>query len=158
MSTKNTNAAVIATNKQAFRDYFILETVECGVELRGSEVKSIRAGRIAFKESFAKIEGDQVYLYNAHISPYEQASYLNVESTRPRKLLLHRSEIRRLISHLATKGLTLVPLKVYFNSRGFVKVELAVGKGKKLHDRREDIKNREIDRRLRQTIKNRNKR
>jgi len=151
------NENAIATNKQAFRDYDILQRFEAGLELKGSEVKSIRAGKVNLKDSFARIEGAQVFLYNTHISPYEQASYLNVEPTRVRKLLLHKSEIKKLDMQLAQKGLTLVPLRVYFNAKGFAKVELALGKGKKSWDRREDIKRAEVDRKIRQTLKNRRK-
>ena len=147
----------VNTNRKAYRDYEILERFECGIELKGSEVKSIRAGKVNLKDSFARIEGAQVFLYNTHISPYEQASYLNVEPTRVRKLLLHKSEIKKLDMQLAQKGLTLVPLRVYFNAKGFAKVELALGKGKKSWDRREDIKRAEVDRKIRQTLKNRRK-
>jgi SsrA-binding protein len=146
-----------ATNKQAFRDYFILETLECGIELKGSEVKSIRAAKISLKDSFARIEGSQAFLYNTHISPYEQASYLNTEPTRVRRLLLHRNQIKRLDAEVSQKGLALIPLKAYFNSKGMVKIELALGKGKKFYDKREDIKNREVDRKIRQTLKSRNR-
>ena len=147
----------IASNHKAFRDYEILETLECGIELKGSEVKSIRQGRINLNDSFAHPDGSEIFLYNAHISPYAQASYLNVEPTRQRKLLLHKKQIEKLIGRLTQKGLTLVPLKVYFNSRGFVKVELGLGKGKRLYDKREDIKRRENDLALRRMVKNRKK-
>jgi SsrA-binding protein len=147
----------IASNHKAFRDYEILETLECGIELKGSEVKSIRQGRINLNDSFAHPEGSEIFLYNAHISPYAQASYLNVEPTRQRKLLLHKKQIEKLIGRLTQKGLTLIPLKVYFNSRGFVKVELGLGKGKRLYDKREDIKRRENDLALRRMVKNRKK-
>jgi SsrA-binding protein len=147
----------IATNRQAYRDYTVLDTLESGIELKGSEVKSLREGKISLKDSFARIEGSEVILYNTHISPYEQASYLNVEPTRPRKLLLHRNQIRKLYSEVSQKGLTLVPLKIYFNTRGFAKVELALCKGKKLYDKREDIKRREIDMKIRRALRNRGK-
>ncbi len=147
----------IATNKRAFRDYSILETIEAGIELKGSEVKSLRDGKINLSDSFARIEDGQALLYNTHISPYAQASYLNVESTRPRRLLLHKREIRKLDMELSQKGLTLVPLKVYFNSKGFAKLLLAVCKGKKSYDHRDQIKRQEIDRKVRQMIKNRNR-
>jgi len=148
----------IATNKQAFRDYVVLETVEAGIELKGSEVKSLRAGKISFNDSFARIEDGQALLYNTHISPYAQASYMNVDSTRSRRLLLHKKQIIRLDMELSQKGLTLVPLKMYFNAKGFAKVELALCKGKKSYDHREDIKRKEVDKRIRQTMKDRNKR
>jgi len=145
----------IATNRQAQRDYAVLETLECGIELKGSEVKSLRAGRLTLKDSFALIERNEVILYNAHISPYEQASYLNVEPTRTRKLLLHKSQISRLSGQVAQRGIALIPLKAYFNDRGFAKVELALCKGKKQYDRREDIKRRETDLAVRRIMKSR---
>jgi len=151
------NDNTVATNKQAFRDYDILQRYEAGLELKGSEVKSIRDGKVNLKDSFARIDGGQGFLYNTHISPYAQASYLNVEPTRVRRLLLHKREIKKLDIELAQKGLTLIPLRLYFNSKGFVKIELALGKGKKSWDRREDIKRAEVDRKIRQTIKNRRK-
>lgn len=145
---------IAATNRKGYRDYVILDTLECGIELKGSEVKSLRMGRVNLDDSFARIENNQVLLYNTHISPYEQASYLNVEPTRVRRLLLHKNQIRKLIAQTAQKGFTLVPLKVYFNERGFVKVELALCKGKKLYDRREDIKRRESELQVRRAMKN----
>ncbi|MCX7927649.1 MAG: SsrA-binding protein SmpB [Candidatus Omnitrophica bacterium] len=144
----------IATNKEAFRDYEILQRFEAGIELKGSEVKSLRARKINLKDSFARVEAGQVYLYNAHISPYAQASYLNVEPTRTRRLLLHKREILKIAGFLSQKGLTLVPLKVYFNDRGFAKVELALAKGKKKWDKREDIKRREMEQKIRKVLKN----
>ena len=144
---------VIVTNRKAYRDYTILETLECGIELKGSEVKSIRAGRINLEDSFARIENDQVILYNTHISPYEEASYLNVEPVRQRRLLLHGSQIKKLSGEVFQKGLTLVPLKAYFSERGFVKVALALCKGKKLYDRRADVKKRETDLDMRRAMR-----
>ncbi|OGX15494.1 MAG: SsrA-binding protein [Omnitrophica WOR_2 bacterium RBG_13_41_10] len=148
---------VITTNRKAYRDYEVLETLESGIELKGSEVKSIRAGRINLEDSFARVENNEVILYNSHINPYEQASYLNVEPTRLRRLLLHKNQIRKLAGSVAQKGTTLVPLKVYFNERGFVKIELALCKGKKIYDRRETLKRREADLQIRRTLKNRRK-
>ena len=144
----------IATNHKAYRDYEILETIECGIELKGSEVKSIRQGTINLNDSFAHPERSTVILYNTHISPYAEASYLNVEPTRPRRLLLHKKQIEKLIIKLNQKGFTLVPLKVYFNDRGYVKVELGIGKGKKLYDKRDDIRRRETDLSVRRMMKN----
>lgn len=145
---------IIATNHKAYRDYEIIETVECGIELKGSEVKSIRQGEINLNDSFAHPERSAVILYNTHISPYLEASYLNVEPTRARKLLLHKKQIEKLTAKLNQKGFTLVPLKVYFNDRGFVKIELGLGKGKKLYDKRDDIKRRENDLSVRRMMKN----
>jgi SsrA-binding protein len=147
----------ITTNRKALRDYSVIEAVECGIELKGSEVKSIRDGNININDSFARIEGNEVFLYNTHISPYEQASYLNVEPVRKRRLLLRKNQIRKLSAGLTQKGLTLIPLKVYFNNRGFAKIELALCKGKKLYDRREDIKRRESDLAVRRAMKVRRK-
>lgn len=151
-------SSVIATNRQAYRDYTILETIECGVELKGSEVKSLRDGRVNLTDSFARLDKDEIILYGMHISPYAQASYLNVEPTRIRKLLLHRNQIRKLSGSLTQKGLTLIPLKAYFSSKGFVKIELALCKGKKLYDRRQDIKRREANLEVDRALKSRRRR
>ena len=145
----------IATNKQALRDYSIFETIEAGIELRGSEVKALRDRKVNFVDSFARIEEGQILLFNMHISPYAQASYLNAPEKRPRKLLLHKKEIDRLFNRLNQSGFTLVPLNIYFNERGFAKVTIALCKGKKLYDRREDIKKRAIDMQIKRMIKNR---
>ncbi len=147
----------IATNHKARRDYEILESFECGIELKGSEVKSLRAGKLNIDDSFARSEKNEVFLFNAHISPYAQASYMNVDPARPRKLLLHKKQIQRLTGKLAQKGLTLVPLKAYFNERGFAKIELGLGKGKKLYDKRQDIKRRESDLAMRRIVKARSR-
>ena len=148
---------IIASNHKGYRDYAVLESFECGIELKGSEVKSLRAGKINLDESFARPEPDGVVLYNAHISPYAEASYQNVEPARPRRLLLHKNQIEKLTGKLTQKGLTLIPLKVYFNERGFAKIELALCKGKKLYDKRDDIKRRESDLAVRRILKNRRK-
>ncbi len=145
----------IATNRKAFRDYEVLESIECGIALMGGEVKSLRDKRISLDESFARIEDDRVILYSANITPYEQASYLKSEPTRQRFLLLHKAQIARLKEKMNQKGLALVPLKMYFNSRGYAKVELALCKGKKHYDRREDIKKRDTDMYVRRQMKNR---
>ena len=145
----------IATNRKAHRDYEVLESLECGLELKGSEVKSLRAAKINLNDSFARFEGPEIFLYNAHISHYAQASYLNVDPDRHRKLLLHKKQLQRINSKLTQKGLTLIPLKIYFNDRGFAKIELALCKGKKLYDKRETVKRRETDKLLRRVIKDR---
>lgn len=145
----------IITNRKAYRDYEVLEAFECGIELKGSEVKSLRDGKINLDDSFARAEKEELFLYNAHISHYTEASYLNVDTDRPRKLLLHKGQILRIIGKLTQKGLALIPLKVYFNDRGFVKIELALGKGKKLYDKRVTIKRRETDIEMRRAIKSR---
>ena len=144
---------IIATNRKAHRDYEVLESLECGIELKGSEVKSLRAAKINLNDSFARFEGPEIFLYNAHISHYAQASYLNVDPDRPRKLLMHKRQIERINGKLTQKGLTLIPLKIYFNERGFVKLELALCKGKKLYDKRESIKRKESEIDLRRILK-----
>ena len=145
----------IITNRKAYRDYEVLESLECGIELKGSEVKSLRDSKINLDDSFARVEKLELILYNAHISHYTQASYLNVDPDRPRKLLLHKNQIERIAGKLTGQGLTLIPLKFYFNDRGFVKLELALCKGKKLYDKRDSIKRRETDLEMRRAIKNR---
>ncbi|PIP20431.1 MAG: SsrA-binding protein [Candidatus Omnitrophica bacterium CG23_combo_of_CG06-09_8_20_14_all_40_11] len=144
---------LIATNRKAHRDYTILETIECGIELKGSEVKSLRLGKMNLEDSFARIENNEVILYNTHISPYLEASYLNVEPKRPRRLLLRKNQIRKLFGQVAQRGFTLVPLKAYFSDRGFAKIELALCRGKKLYDRREIIKRREEELTIRRMMK-----
>lgn len=146
---------IAASNHKGYRDYNVIESFECGIELKGSEVKSIRQTRINLNDSFARIDDGELFLYNTHINPYAEASYMNVEPTRKRRLLLHKSQIEKLKSKLSQKGLTLIPLKVYFNDRGFVKVEIALCKGKKLYDKRDDIKRRETDIAMRRMLKNR---
>src|SRR3989338_2411187 len=133
------------TNRAARRDYFILETIEAGIELKGAEVKSLRAGKASLAESFARVEGNEIFLHNMHITPYEYSSKADMEPIRPRKLLLHRKEIDYIISKISQKGLALIPLTVYFKE-SYAKVELGVAKGKKLYDKREAIKQREAER------------
>lgn len=145
----------VATNKKAYRDYHLLDKWECGIVLKGSEVKSLRAGHISFADSFARVEADEVFLYNLHIDQYSQASYLNEDPDRIRKLLLHRNEIKKIYGAIAQKGLTLIPTKIYFNKRGIAKIEVALGKGKKQYDKRETIKKRDIDRQISRVIKTR---
>ncbi|MCK4462937.1 MAG: SsrA-binding protein SmpB [Candidatus Omnitrophica bacterium] len=137
----------IVTNRQARRDYAILESIEAGIELKGTEVKSLRGRRANLKESFARIEKGEVILYNFHISPYEFGNIHNVDPMRPRKLLLHKNQILRLYGQIQTKSCTLIPLKVYFK-KGFAKVEIALAKGKRKYDKRETIKRREAKREI----------
>jgi len=148
-------STIVASNHKGYRDYNVLETFEFGIELKGGEVKSIRQAKVTLNDSFARVEDGQLFLYNTHINPYAEASYMNVEPTRKRRLLLHKSQIEKLESKLTQKGLTLIPLKFYFNSRGFVKVEVGLCKGKKLYDKRDDIKRRETDIVMRRMLKNR---
>jgi len=145
----------IAVNRKAFRDYEILERLEAGIVLTGGEVKSLRAAKADLSDSFARIEENEISLYNMNIANYAQASYMNLEPKRTRRLLLHRPQIQRLKDKISQRGLTLIPLKAYFNERGIAKLELALAKGKKFYDHREDIKRRESDRYLRRALKNR---
>jgi ssrA-binding protein len=129
---------LIANNKKAYHDYFIEEKYEAGISLAGTEVKSLRMGRCSIKEAFIRIEHDEVFVYNMHISPYEKGNIFNKDPLRVRKLLLHRQEIRKIQGHIMQKGYTIVPLSVYF-SGSLVKVEIGLAKGKKLYDKRQDI-------------------
>jgi len=145
-------------NHKARRDYFIGETLEAGIELKGTEVKSLRNARASIDDAFARVERNQCWLYNAHIAPYEFGNRWNVDPLRPRRLLLHRKEIHRLAGQLNAKGMALVPLKIYF-TKSFAKVQLGLGKGKAQYDKRETLKRktaeREIDRALRDRAKRR---
>jgi SsrA-binding protein len=154
MSAKGTDSPekVLATNKKAFHDYFILEQLEAGIALLGTEVKSIRAGRINLKESYASVRAGEAYLLDCHVSPYSHGNRENHEPTRPRKLLLHSREIGKLIGKTQEKGLTLVPLRVYLK-RGKIKVELGVARGKKLYDKRETERRKEVEREARSAVK-----
>ena len=129
---------VLATNRKARHEYFIEETYECGIELKGTEVKSIRNGRLNLTDGYASVDNSEVFLKQVHISPYEQGNRFNVDPLRTRKLLLHKYEIRKLIGATTIKGYSLIPLSVYLKN-GKVKVELALAKGKKLYDKRQDI-------------------
>ena len=144
---------VIANNKKARHDYFIEDVYEAGMVLTGTEIKSIRQGRVNLKESYAKIEKGEVILRGMHISPYEQGNRFNEDPLRVRKLLLHKQEIRKLIGYTTLKGLTLVPLTLFINERGIAKLDLAVCRGKKLYDKREDIAKKDADKRMRQAAK-----
>ena len=143
--------ADILTNSKARRDYHILDTYEAGIVLHGTEVKALRAGNAQIRDAFAKVENDQVWLYNAHIDEYTHGNINNHRPTVPRKLLLHKSEIRRLMAAAAVKGNALVPLSLYWKN-GKVKVALAVGKGKADYDKREDLKERESERELKRAV------
>ena len=144
----------IAENRKARHDYHILETWEAGVALLGTEVKSIREGRINLRDSYARVENGEVWLMNVHISPYSHRGYASHEEMRQRKLLLHRHEIRKLLGKVAEKGLTLVPLDLHYTN-GRVKVLLALAKGKQAHDKRETIRQREVERETRAAVKSR---
>ena len=147
----------VAENRKAFHDYHILETYEAGVALLGTEVKSIREGNVNLRDSFARVEDDEVWIYNVNISAYSHRGYSNHEPTRRRKLLLHRQEIRKLIGKTVEKGMTLVPTRMYFKD-GRIKVSVSLAKGKKAHDKRETVKRREADRETRAAVKERRSR
>ena len=144
---------IVCTNRTAFRDFHIEEKFEAGIELRGSEVKSLRAGQASLKESFGMVRDEEVFLINSYIAPYEGANIFNHQPKRERKLLMHRREINRLIGKSQAKGYTLVPLKIYF-SKKYAKLELGLGKGKKNIDKREDIKRKDAEREMERAIKN----
>jgi len=138
---------IVATNRKARHEYFILETYEAGIALQGSEIKSIRAGHISLAEAYVRIDGQQAWLEDAHIAPYEQASINNHVPRRPRKLLLHKDEILKLWNMVRQKGVTIIPLNVHLKD-GRAKLEIAVAKGKKLYDKREEIAKRDSDREI----------
>ncbi len=157
MANKNANPGVVAENRRARHDYHIEESIEAGIVLTGSEIKSVRAGRLNLRGSYARVVNDEILVYDMHISPYEQSGiYFNHEPTRPRKLLLHRREISRLTGLVRQKGLTLVPLRVYFKGRR-AKLELGVARGKKNYDKREDIAKRDSQREIERAMKSRNR-
>ena len=146
--------ANIAENRKAFHDYHLLETFEAGVALLGTEVKAIREGRVNLRDSFARVDNGEVFLYNVNISPYSHRGYAEHEPMRRRKLLLHRNEIQKLVGKTVEKGMTLVPVRMYFKN-GRVKVAVSLAKGKKEYDKRETIKQRETDRETRAAMKSR---
>ena len=152
---KEKGSRLIANNKKAYHDYFIEETYEAGIALHGTEVKSLRMGKCSIKESFVRIENEEVYIYGMHISPYEKGNIFNRDPLRVKKLQLHKSEIRKMKGKIAEKGYTLVPLKVYFN-RSLVKVEIGLAKGKKLYDKRQDIAKKDQRREAERDFKVRN--
>jgi SsrA-binding protein len=146
------NVKIIATNRKVYHNYFVGDTFEAGIALTGSEIKSIRTGRVSLGDAYVQPEGGELWLVNAHIARYEASSYMGHEPTRPRKLLLHRKEIDSLTGRVAEKGLTLVATKIYLKM-GIAKVEIALAKGKKLYDKRETIRRREVARELARTVK-----
>ena len=145
MTAKESGEKLIAHNKKARHLYEFLDKYEAGMVLSGSEVKSLRAGRISFKDGYVKFEGDEAFLVGVHVAPYENAGYSGHEPERKRKLLLHAAEIRTLKAKVEQKGLTVAPVRVYFKN-GRVKIEIALARGKKVFDRRDDLKNRDLDR------------
>jgi SsrA-binding protein len=147
----------IANNKKAYHDYFIEETYEAGIVLTGTEVKSIRMGKINLKDSYAEVNNGEIFIYNMHISPYEKGNIFNVDPVRKRKLLMHKKEIAKLLGYITQQGYTLIPTKLYINQRGLVKLQIGVAKGKKLYDKRDDIAKKEANRRIQQELKERQK-
>ena len=146
---------MVANNKKARHGYFIEETYEAGIVLTGTEIKSVRAGKVSIKESYAKIENGEMIVYGMNISPYEQGNRFNVDPLRPRKLLLHKQEIRKLIGYTTIKGLTLIPLNMYINEDGRAKMQLAVARGKKNYDKRDDMAKKDAARKIDQAMKQR---
>ncbi len=153
MTKKQTK--LVANNKKARHDYFIEEEYEAGIVLTGTEIKSVRAGKVSIKESYAKIEGGEMIIYGMNISPYEQGNRYNVDPLRPRKLLLHKREIRKLIGQTKLDGLTLVPLSMYINEDGRAKMAIALARGKKLYDKRDTIAKKDAARKIDRMMKSR---
>ncbi|EFW04865.1 SsrA-binding protein [Coprobacillus cateniformis] len=144
---------IVAQNKKAYHDYFILDTYEAGIELQGTEIKSIRKGSVNLKDSFIRIRNDEAFIDNMHIASYEQGNRFNHEPLRQRKLLLHKKEIKKLQKELKENGLTIVPTKLYFNTSK-LKVEIALARGKKLYDKRQDLKEKDSKRDIEKALKN----
>lgn len=144
---------IVAQNKKAYHDYFILDTYEAGIELQGTEIKSIRKGSVNLKDSFIRIRNDEAFIDNMHIASYEQGNRFNHEPLRQRKLLLHKKEIKKLQKELRENGLTIVPTKLYFNTSK-LKVEIALARGKKLYDKRQDLKEKDSKRDIEKALKN----
>jgi SsrA-binding protein len=146
------NSGISIVNRKAYHDYLIEERVEAGIVLKGSEIKSIRAGKVSLQDAYAKPENGELWLFNSHIASYDAASYNTHQPTRPRKLLLHKKEVAILTGRVKQRGLTLVPLKLYIK-HGIAKIELGVGKGKKVYDKRETIMRRDTDREIERALK-----
>ncbi len=152
MASSPEGRRIIASNRKARHEYHILDTWEAGIQLTGPEVKSLREGKVSFQDAFARIERGEAWLYSLHIAPYDAANRWNTDPLRPRKLLLHREEIRKLIGKVEEKGLTLIPLDLYFR-RGYAKATLALAKGKQLHDKREKLKQRSQEMEARRALR-----
>lgn len=150
-----TSTKLIANNKKAYHDYFILDTYEAGIALHGTEVKSLRMGKCSVKESFIRVENGEVFIYGMHVSPYEKGNIFNKDPLRPRKLLLHKAEINKMLGKTKEKGMAIVPLKVYFKG-SLVKVEIGLARGKKLYDKRNDIAKKDQQREAQRDFKIRN--
>ncbi|MDR3585337.1 MAG: SsrA-binding protein SmpB [Desulfosporosinus sp.] len=152
----NEGIKIVSENRKAFHDYFIQDRVEAGIILTGTEIKSIRNGKVNLKDSYARLNDGEVWVYQMHISPYEQGNRYNHDPLRPRKLLLHRAEINKLVGKIQLQGLTLIPIKIYLK-QGMAKVELAVGQGKKNYDKRQVLAEREGKRDIERALRDRNK-
>lgn len=146
---------IVAQNKKAYHDYFILESYEAGIELKGTEIKSVRKGSANLKDSYVRIKNGEAFVVNMHIAPYEQGNMFNVDSRRERKLLLHKKEINKLSKVIMEQGLTLVPTKLYFGNSSKLKIEVSLVKGKKLYDKRNDLKEKAMQRDIDKAMKNR---
>lgn len=147
---------IVAENRKAFHDYFVEDRIEAGIILTGTEIKSIRNGRVNLKDSYARVDNGEIWVHQMHISPYDQGNRYNHDPLRPRKLLLHRSEINKLAGKVQQQGLTLIPIKIYLK-KGLAKVELAVGQGKKKYDKRQALSEREGKRDIERALRERNK-
>lgn len=154
MATKNNENKIISKNSKAFHDYFIDSKMECGIELAGTEVKSIRDGKVNMKDSYASVKNGELFIHSLHISPYEKGNIFNKDPMRSRKLLVHKSEILKLVGMVKQKGVTLVPLSLYWD-KNHVKVELGICRGKKLYDKRQDIAKKDAERRIAQHLNER---
>ncbi len=147
----------LVKNKKAKHDFHIEETFEAGIALEGTEVKSLRSGKASLRDSYARVENGELYLYDMHISPYEKGNQFNHDPKRPRKLLMHKREIMRLYGYVREKSYTLVPLRLYLNEKGLIKVELALAKGKRMYDKRREIAKRDAERQMEKALKERYK-
>lgn len=148
---------LVANNKKAYYEYFIEDKMEAGIVLKGTEVKSVRMGKASIKESYAQIKDGEIFIHGMNISPYEKGNIYNVDPIRVRKLLLHKKQINKLIGYTKQKGFTLVPLKIYLNEKGLVKVLVGVGRGKKNYDKRQDIAKKDSQRRIQKELRDRQK-
>ena len=146
---------LVANNKKARHDYFLEEIIEAGIALTGTEIKSVRAGKVSIKESYAKVDGGELILYGMHISPYKEGNRYNVDPLRPRRLLVHKREIRKMIGATTQQGMTIVPVQLYINEEGRAKVEIALARGKKQYDKRESIAQRDAKRAMERAVRKR---
>ena len=156
MATKGKNERkLVANNKKARHDYFIEEIIEAGIALTGTEIKSVRMGKVSIKESYAKIDNGELIIHGMNISPYKEGNRYNVDPLRPRRLLVHKREIRKLIGATTREGMTIVPLQMYINEKGLAKIEVALAKGKKLYDKRETIAKKDATRKMERAMRKR---